>query len=369
MCTEIGRLGTLGLCWALLGLTATAQGVVPRTTAKDLARVEGNSSFHLPGRYAPSRVLVVYRQPFATTTTIRTISLRRDALKTSTYRAHRWRFRIDLSSQSVLAPTFVSGESFDAAHGVDRVRVLDRKFVDFPALPKPKQGPAPFAVRIRLDRAFVVHQGANLAVDFQSETESAQRETFYWYADFEDFAAQRSAQKGSARIQGRGCPFAFQARASVPPLDGEGMVETWGYTRVPKISIAFLITGSRRDVWGVHKLPLPLDPKGTCLLYTNPIGVAARPTMPNDPRGTARFFGAPLARDARFAGFTFYQQMIVIDPGANALGLRSSNLLEIKLGKVGEPLAARTLYHSGPDVKPVPTAVRDAGLVLELSSQ
>ena len=370
MIKAIGSFAQLGLCAVGMMMPATAQqSVVPRSAARDLAQVEGNSSFHLPGRYAPSRLLVVYRRPVKSPMTLRTIALRRDGLKTSSYRAHRWRFRIDVSSQGVLEPVFVTGDSFDAAHGGDRVRVLDRKFIDFPALPKPKQGPAPFAVRVRLDRSFVVGADANLAIDFQSETTSGQRETFYWYADSEDYAAARAAQRGSARIQGRGCPFAFQARANVPPLDGESLIETWAYTRVTKPSVAFLVTGSRRDLWKGQQLPLSLDPNGSCLLYTNPLTVVARPTLPNDARGTVRFFGAALARDARFVGLTLYQQALVVDPAANALGLRSSNLLELKLGKIGEPLAARMLYHSGPDVKPEPTAIRDAGLVLELSSQ
>ena len=115
---------------------------------------------------------------------------------------------------------------------------------------------------------------------------------------------------------------------------------------------------------------MPFDLPGAtgCRLYTGPLTIIPGRTIPNDARGTVRFWSEPLPRAKQFEGFVFYEQVLVADPQANALGIRASNYVETKLGKVADPLPARLLYRSGPDVKNVPTAAVDAGIVIDLAN-
>lgn len=376
-----GKQGRLALAWRGIlscGLAVAAGAaqdlVVPAGAgvAGDLTRREGNDSFHLPARYAPSRVLTVYRGADLgigrNGKRIASVRFRRDGLKTTKYSPHRWRLTVDVSSVGVIIPSSVRATSFDLAHGQDRVRVLDRKHVDWPAEQRPQNPPALFSVQVKLDRPYLLLPGRNLCVDLRSDTESGKRETFYWYVDAERF--YRSGFAGSGRLLGRGCPFGFQTRVRVPPLDGESRIETWSYTRFGSAGStwAFLVVGSGKTAWGQQKLPFDLPGASGCRLYTNPVFVQPARTIANDARGLVRFWSSPLPRATALHGFVFYEQVLVQDPGSNALGLRSSNYVEVHLGRVSDPLPARLLYHSGPDPKDVPTAAVDAGIVLALGS-
>jgi hypothetical protein len=338
--------------------------------SNDLARTEGNDSFHLPARYAPSRVQAVYRGrdlPVAAGgLQIGTVGFRRDGLRSTTFRAHRWKLTIEMSALDVLLPSEVRAESFTATHGGDRVKVLDAKLVDWPAAPLPVPPPAPFAVQVKLDKPFVLGKGLNLCVDFLSETESSQPENLYWYVDAEAFTT--ATGEGSTRLLGRGCPFEFQTRAAVPPLDGESRIHTWSYTRWPGPgpTWAFLLLGTSNTSYG--PLPLPFDLPGApgCRLYTDIVYVLPGRTVANDARGTVDFFSGRLPADAQLTGLVFYEQVLVSDPGSNVLGIRSSSYLEVQLGSVTPPLPARLVYHSGPSLSDVPVGAVDAGIVLQL---
>lgn len=366
-------------CLAILTLVAFARAgnaqtlVVPKGAGvqRDLASSEGSDSFFLPGRYAPSRVVVVYRgadlgsgaQGFA----IGSIAMRRDGLRTTVYRAHKWKLTVELSTDGVVLPSGLRAESFQAAHGRDRTKVVDGQLVDWPADPRPAKPPAKFTVAVKLAKPFLLPQGRNLCVDLRSEAPSGQRESFFWYADADRY--DRSAFEGTGRLLGRGCPFGFQTRINVPPLDGESRIETYSYTRFAGSSStwAFLVVGSSNQTWGGTSLPFDLPGATGCKLYTNPVVVQVARTVAADPRGLVRFWSTPVPKLAALQGFLFYEQCLVHEPAANAIGIRASNYLEVRLGKVADPLPARLVYHSGPDLSDKPTSMIDSGIVLELA--
>jgi hypothetical protein len=365
---------------ALLALSPLGQAqqriVVPHGAGvgQALDQREGNDELHVPGRYAPSRVLSVYRIKDlsipAQGLSLDALSLRRDGLKTTSFRDHSWKTTVKLSSKGVALPSQIDDGSFNAAHGGDLTTVLTAASIRYPDLPQPGSGPAPFAVRMKFAQPFVLQGAQALAVEILSESPQSQSENHYWYADFEAF--DRSAEEGKVRLLGRGCPFGFQSFASAPPLDGETPLEVYSYTRVSGTApqFALLWTAAQAQSWGALPLPLDLTPVGAsgCRIYVEPMLLDAAIIDTGDPRGLVRFALPAIPRVGAFANLKLYQQAMVLEPSANPLGLRTSNYLEITTGKLADPLPARTLYHSSSISNDVPTRGLDGGLVLEIEA-
>ncbi|MCB9883363.1 MAG: hypothetical protein H6832_13335 [Planctomycetes bacterium] len=353
--------------------TAVSQSIVlpkGRGVPNVLDGTEGNSGLHLPGRQAPSRVLTVYRGAdlgiTGPTFTMRSIAYRRDAQRTTAFKAHQFKVTIELSTIGVPVPAMLADDSFDAAHGRNRTKVVDNKTVDWPAAPLPINPPAPFAPKIVFDSPFVLTSGLNLCVDVQSAPLGANAESHYWYVDAESF--DRSSVVGTTRNLGRGCPIGFQLRVASPQIDGETPIHAWTWTRATQSSRTFLAIGDTSTKWNGQNLPFDLVGASGCRLYVAPLVVDITASG-NDSRGTARFgIPGPAARDARFVGMTLHLQAFVEDSTIGPLGLRASSWVEAKLGQLGEPLPARTIYDSGPVVDDVPTASLDLGPVIEIGT-
>lgn len=337
--------------------------------ANRLDTTEGNTGFHLPSRQAPSRVLTVYRGADLGVPqggmTIRKIAYRRDGARATTHRAHRFRTTVHFSAKGVKLPSSIRADSFAAAHGTDRVKVLDDKIVDWPAAPKPVNPPAPFLSAIKLDTPFVLAPARNLCVEVVSEPTGSGSENHYWYVDAELF--DRSAQRGSVRNLGRGCPFGNQLRIAAPPIDGESAIEAWAWTRSKAASRAYLALGDTSTRYLGKTLPIDLVAAMSCRLYIAPLHIVAS-VSDSDSRGTARFSVPIGAVNRAFVGMKLHFQSFVEDPAVTGLALRSSSWVEATLGKVAAPLPARTLYDSGSATDDVPTASRDLGLVLQIQS-
>jgi hypothetical protein len=336
----------------------------------DLALVEGSGSFHLPSRNAPSRIVAIYRGADlgvpAAGMWIGAIAFRRDGRRATAFKAHRQRMTVHMSTDGVQLPSETGAESFAAAQGRDRARVVDRVVVEWPAEARPTNPPAPFKVRIKLSNPFLLLPRRNLCVDIAVETESGKPESHYWYVDSETF--NRSGTVGSARSYGTGCPASFKARARIPSLDGESHMQTSATTQSPSGgTMALLIVADRKDRWAGGRLPFALPGATGCKLYVNPIARQVGRTMLNDPTGLVCFEGPTLPKNATWAGLHFYEQVAVFDASANALGLRTSNYIAAKLGQTAMPLPARLLYHSRSVTTDVPTAAVDAGIVLEIT--
>ncbi len=358
-------------------LTAQSRFVLPHGAgvASPLAKREGNRDFFLPGRYAPSRVLCVYRAqdlkvPMAGLK-LTGLALRRDGQRATAYRDHEWKQTLRISSHGVRRPALLGDASFKAAHGVDLSTVLKQKKLRYPAVARPGMPPAPFSVRLRFQQPFLLLPGRDLCMELLSESLSSARESHYWYADFEAF--DRSKAMGSTRMLGRGCPFGFQTRGESLPLDGETPLRFRSYTRIIGVprQLALLWLGAQDRSLG--QLPLPLDLRAAgapgCSLYIEPLMTLIGLIDDKDSRGTARFSIGIIPKLPFLAGIKLYAQSFVFEKSANALGVRTSSYLELRLGKTAEPLPARTLYHSSSTTMDKPTRALDGGLVLELSTQ
>ncbi|MEZ5987591.1 MAG: hypothetical protein R3F30_00390 [Planctomycetota bacterium] len=357
----------------LLGLTAApaaAQSLVLPAGAgvpKPLATTEGDSDLHVPGYYSPSRVVVVYRGADLGVPSgglkVASVGLRRDGLKTTAFKAHRTRLSLRMSSDGVALPSICGDASFAALHGRDRVELVSGVDVDWKALARPAQPPASFDPVVKLGQPFVLLKGRNLCLDLEVAAPSGNRETNYWYVDAQ--AKDRSSTQGSARSYGKGCPDGVALGGLPQPLDGESPLVIESRSGLAATSQCLFWLGVRKDAIGTLKLPLDLGPLGApgCRVYVAPVDVRLLPTTKD---GEARLTLPPPPPVAGLAGQTFYVQAFTRDVAANALGWRASPYLSWTLGQLDTPLPARLAYHSGPVLSDVPTAARDAGLVVEL---
>ncbi len=341
----------------------------------NLRTTEGNSALHLPGRNAPSRVQVVYRgtdlKVPAAGWKLTSFSLRRDGLKTTTFKAHTYKQTVTLSSKDVPLPCVASTGSFASNRGSDAVTVMNGRAVSWPASATPSAPPAPFRVVFKFDKPFVLLPARNLCVEIVSESTTSSTGNYYWYADAEAF--DRSSAKGSMRSLGRGCSFSFQIRGKALPIDGEAPLDSYAYTRVYSATPqpALLLTGSQASTWGGLKLPVDLTSIGApgCKLYVAPAFGLAGLTIGGDARGLVKFSLGILPKQTVFQGIKLYQQAVVVDPLTNALGFRFSNYIEMTLGRLSDPLPARLAYHSSSLTTDVPSKSIDAGLVMSLTKQ
>lgn len=370
MTKVVGLVALAGGVWAA-GLSAQSL-YLPRGTSADLSKTEGNSSFHLPGTWAPSRVAVVYRTRDLSLgkagRKLQSLALRRDGLKTTTYKAHKWKLTVRMSSKGVDRPGVAVGESFAALHGSDESIVVKARLVSWPTLPKPSQPPAPFVPLIKFDKPFVLGQGADLCVDLLSEEPASQRAFAYWYVDAEAFDQRKT--RGSAIAYGKACPTSFSIQGLAPPLDGETPLRIRGMTGITKKGgvTGLLWVGVNKDKLATIKLPFELTSLGApgCRLYVAPLFAMVGQSRAGDPLGELRYDLPIPGSQPALAGARLYAQVFAADAQHNQLGLRASPYLSIKLGQKGKPLGARLFYHGGPKLSDRPTATRDTGLVLRL---
>jgi len=367
------RYPAAALLLCLSATTVSAQSLyLPRGTSADLSKTEGNQSFHLPGTWAPSRVVCIYRMRDLTLPAagrkIQSLALRRDGLKTSTYKAHKWKLTLRLSARGVDRPGSAVGESFAALHGSDESVVVNARLIDWPQMPKPAQPPAPFVPLVKFDKPFVLGQGQDLCIDMLSEEPTNQRAFAYWYVDAEAF--DQSKTRGTAASYGKACPTSFKIAALSPPLDGETPLRIRGLTGMSSQSgvLGLLWLGVSKDKLGPLKLPFEMSSLGAsgCRLYIAPLFGMVTQGQGGDPLGELRYdLPIPGARPV-LAGTRLYAQIFAADPKHNLLGMRASPYLSIKLGQTDKPLGARLFYHGGPTLSDQPTATRDMGIVLRL---
>lgn len=367
------RFPRAALILCLLATALPAQSLyLPRGTAADLGKTEGNQAFHLPGTWAPSRVSCVYRTRDlalpASGRKLAALALRRDGLKTSAYTAHQWKFTLRLSSRGVDRPGSAVGESFAALHGSDETVVVNARLLDWPTIPKPAQAPAPFVPLIKFDKPFVLPRGMDLCIDMLSEEPTHQRAYAYWYADAEEF--DQGKTRGTASSYGKACPTTFKITGLSSPLDGETPLRIRGLTGMTSQSgvVGLLWLGAAKDKLGPLKLPFELSSLGApgCRVYVAPLLALAAQGKPGDPLGELRYDLPIPGAQPSLAGTQLYAQVFAADPTHNLLGMRASPYSSIKLGQVDKPLGARLFYHGGPTLSDQPTATRDMGLVLRL---
>lgn len=142
-------------------------------------------------------------------------------------------------------------------------------------------------------------------------------------AAFVTAAPATASSFGSACPGTTGIPILQTRLGSLPWIR-----QTLDLEITPVSSLVFTAFGLSRTTSGGAALPLALAPYGApgCSLFVSSdavLGIAASPT--------ARVAMALPAVPA-FVGLQFFVQGIVLDPGANALGITTSNALDLRLG-------------------------------------
>jgi len=134
-----------------------------------------------------------------------------------------------------------------------------------------------------------------------------------------------SQTSGSYTTFGSGCPGSNKqtpvlGHVSVPVIGKQFSVTLTG----AKASTgAGLITGSSNTMWSILPLPLPLGAIGADKCYLN-VSFETMLPIAVDAAGKASIV-ANLPNDKSLVGVQFYQQIMIVDLGANSLGLVFTN--------------------------------------------
>ena len=321
------------LILGLLAGAAAAQSTV--TVPPGMATKEGSGFFYRIGQYTLAQQQVVYSSKVMPKAplTIKSFKIRRDAKMTSTYVAHKTNLEIYMSNNSKEPGP---GYSFGWAtnRGADFMKVMNKKIVDWPSLPKPTTPPAPFTVNFVLDKPFT-YKGKAFLLEFVSTTLPSYPKNYYtWYADAEStYIAGYYPSGGSASSFGTGCPSTFSING-VPTYIGGGW-RCWGDSGVSKKKVPALnIVGVSSTIWGSQKLPFDLAPLGApgCKLYTDFVTAFSGFTDPASTKGYVDFRKPLIPYDTNLVGAVFYDQIAVLDSSYNALGVRMSSGLKQTVG-------------------------------------
>jgi hypothetical protein len=148
--------------------------------------------------------------------------------------------------------------------------------------------------------------------------------------NFSDLWEYGPLQPATAIVFGSGCPGSAGTLTST--TDGRpwlGDLLTLRAAPVPGPGIALFWLGTSRTAWGPSALPLPLDFLGMpgCALLASPdatVFVAAA--------GGIATLTLTIPTTASLAGTMVYGQVAVLDPGANAFGVVTSNGLSLQVG-------------------------------------
>ncbi len=335
------------LAFAFLAGAAAAQSTA--TVPPGMASKEGLGFFYRIGQYTLARQQVVYSSKIMPKApiTIKSFKIRRDAKMSSTYVAHKTNLEIYMSNN----PTEPGpGYSFGWAtnRGPDFMKVMNKKTVDWPALPKPTTPPAPFSVKFVLDKPFT-YKGKAFLLEFVSTTIPSYPKNYYtWYADADStYVAGYYPAGGTASPFGTGCPASFKA-SGVKTYIGGGW-RAWGDSGVSKAKRPALnIVGVSDKSWGSQTLPFDLGPMGApgCKLYTDLVTAFSGFTDPASAKGYVDFRKPLIPYDKNLVGATIFEQLAVLDPSYNALGVRMSSGLKETLGTgFRQPMKGLTVFN------------------------
>lgn len=166
---------------------------------------------------------------------------------------------------------------------------------------------------------------------------------------------------------GSGCPAAGQWTVTSDPIE-DRFLYRWGTAVLAGSPMGFLLLGTNNQTFGTLPLPLSLAAIGApgCMLRTS---IESDFGAPMALGGGFSWYLAsvPIPRDPRFLGADVHAQFLVLDPTANAAGLRLSELRSEHLAVAPAPILTMHLYGPGPSGPTVPElVVRNHSLVLGL---
>jgi hypothetical protein len=230
------------------------------------------------------------------------------------------------------------------------VQVVSRKTIVVPQMPpRAPNGPDEFLLRVPFDTFFhwQTVPGRNLLWEVRVYANDRNNLPFVYDLDG---AIQTTTSRVFANTPNGTSGFLQIALGMVIRLDGSSYA-TFGFgcpgsngvpqllpnqpprigkpfsillTNLPTQSLAILLWGFSRDAWGPFPLPLALAPigmPGCDLLASGEIVL----TIPDTGTFGAQVWGLTLANDPRNIGRRFYNQVLILDPGANPAGLIVSN--------------------------------------------
>ena len=262
------------LCFSVFfGIAGGAFSQTRVVIPQGLSNREGNSRVWVPVKYAPSRAQFFYAASVLPKgpMTIRGIGIRRDGETGSAFQAHRFNLEIWMGNPGkdpVAGYTPIWKENLPK----DFFPAAKRQRVFFPADLKPFSPPAPFSVRIALDRPFT-YKGSGLFLEWR--VSGSGNETWEWYADAqEDRAWHGEPQAGGVKyftgnylcsyFRGVGTPGVWLGsrvffRTDFPP-DSRGYLGGYAW------EVGVIGTSTKR--WGNLKLPYNLFGNG-CEIMTD----------------------------------------------------------------------------------------------------
>jgi hypothetical protein len=268
---------------------------------------------------------------------------------------------VTLASQGVPLPTAVDPTSYAANLGPSPALVLPTQRVTLPA------GPGAFIV-LPFATQFAYQNGAPLLVRIEfSPVVQPGIENPTWLVDAHDLPTGFWGTLGTT--SGPACPAPGRWRVSSHPFEDE-IAFLWDTTPAAAGAPAFLFFGTDSQHFGGIALPMPLGWIGApgCALQTSVDALYL--TSPVLGGGFATVYaGLPLPRDPGFVGTSLHAQAMLLDPAANAAGLRMSELRTEQLAVPPAPILTAHSWGSFapafPNDRPALT-VRNHTLVLGL---
>ncbi len=321
---------------ALLLLSGVLAAQTPFTVPPKMDKVEGGSDHWMVGRYTFGRAQQIYSSSILPghPLVVKGFKMRRDGVRSTPYEAHKINFEVYMSNNSK-DPASGYGMYFAANRGPDFRKVMNKKAVDWPALPIPSTPPAPFSILFPLDKPFA-YKGKALLVEWvYTPYPTNPKKYYYWYADAESYSATFKGRpvKGTYVSLGKGCPSTFTNLAYLP-YPGSRLQFT-GYCQANmKKLLGVSLLGTSDKKWGAITLPFDLTPLGGpgCKLYINVVAGMTAFTDPSSPTGRIVFTWGCLPVDPTLSGQSFYEQEMVVDPSFNAIGLRVSRYRKYTIG-------------------------------------
>ncbi|MBK8979656.1 MAG: hypothetical protein IPM29_27470 [Planctomycetes bacterium] len=296
---------------ALLLATGTC---LAQTVSPALFRLApANSSDSRPFAAAGSRWLQVHDDLRGQPMTVRSLSFRlEEALSGSPIPA--FQLNADLWMSTAVTTATAPSSTFALNHGADRTQVLARtQIVQFPAMTVSTPLPG-FEYRIPLATPFVFGGQGPLAWEAQVQSTTS-------FVSFDAVLGSQTNPRPFERELGDGCVRSGGALGM--SLFGYSTVSWSSGAMTNNYSVSLAPTGATPVLMiGLGYAPIVLPgtasgASGPCTLATVPVNVLP---MANPTR-----YALPLALSPAFHGAILTSQAFALDPGANALGVVSSN--------------------------------------------
>ena len=301
---------------SLLFLSGVLAAQTPFTVPPKMEKVEGGSDHWMVGRYTFGRAQQIYSSTILPghPLVVKGFKMRRDGVRSTAYEAHKINFEVYMSNNTK-DPAAGYGMYFAGSRGPDFKKVMNKKAIDWPALPIPGTPPAPFSILFPLDVPFAYKGKAMLIEWVYTPYPANTKKYYYWYADAENYNSTFTG--GPTTITptslGKGCPSSYNNYGYFPYPGSR--IHFYGYCQASlKKLLGIDLLGTTDKSWGGIPLPFDLTPLGGpgCKLYINVVGAMTSFTDPTSPTGRIDFKWGCIPVDPTLTGASFYEQQMVV---------------------------------------------------------